>query len=175
MPNNITLKENDLLFAKVKEGAIIPTKNDGDAGYDIYPCFPENYMYFKPHETKLVPTGIASALDDNYYIQTQERGSTGSKGVKYGAGVIDASYRGEWFIVVTNTNSHPMIITKEYITVEDIFGHMKMRHVIHPYDKAICQAVVHKVPKMSVSEVSYDELLTIKSNRGTGSLGSSNK
>jgi dUTP pyrophosphatase len=171
----MTINENDLIFAKVKEGAVIPSKDDENAGYDIYPCFLEDYMYFKPHETKLVPTGIASALNNKYYIQIQERGSTGSKGMKYGAGVIDASYRGEWFIVITNTNDIPMVIAKEHVTTKDIFGEFGMRYIIYPYSKAIAQGIVHEVPQMNVTELTYQELLMIESERGTRALGSSGK
>ena len=35
------LLENQLLFAKVREGAVIPTKKDEDAGRDLYACFDE--------------------------------------------------------------------------------------------------------------------------------------
>ena len=31
-------------FAKIKPNAIIPTKRLEDAGYDIYPCFDEDYI-----------------------------------------------------------------------------------------------------------------------------------
>ena len=89
------LLENQLLFAKVKEGAIIPTKTEENAGRDLYACFDEDYIVIHPLETKLIPTGIATAFSPNYYAQIQERGSTGSKGIKYGAGVIDSGYRGE--------------------------------------------------------------------------------
>ena len=171
----MTVGEKDLVFAKINPNAIIPSKEDENAGYDIYACFSEDYMYFKPHETRLVPTGIASVLSNGYYIQIQERGSTGSKGMKYGAGVIDASYRGEWFIVITNTNDFPMIIVKEHVTHKDIFGDIGMHHIIYPYNKAIAQGIVHEVPQMNIYETTYNELLNIKSKRGTGALGSSNK
>ena len=78
--------DGELLFAKAREGAKIPTKRDEDAGRDLYACFDEDYMVIKPLETKLIPTGIATAFSDQYYAQIQERGSTGSKGIKYGAG-----------------------------------------------------------------------------------------
>lgn len=79
-------KREELVFAKVWEDAIIPTKDDENAGYDLYPCFAENFIIIEPLETKLIPTGIATAFSSNYYAQIQERGSTGSKGIKYGAG-----------------------------------------------------------------------------------------
>ena len=47
--------------------------------------------------------------------------------------------------------------------------------LIYPYSKAIAQALVVPVPKTKVTEISYDELKDIKSERGLGALGSSNK
>lgn len=199
----IKLKDNDLLFAKVRPEAIIPTKDDENAGYDIYANFEEDYILIPQHETKLIPTGIASALSEKFYLQVHERGSTGSKGIKYSAGVIDSSYRGEIFIALTNTNIQDVIISKlsleelinkygkhdEYGCVyieygENIYNKAYLvddideedyRAIIYPYKKAIAQLVVHEVPKMNVKEVTYEELKQIPSKRGTGSLGSSGK
>ena len=108
----INLKENDLVFAKVNPNAIIPTKEKENAGYDIYACFDEDYIIIPPHSTKLIPTGIAAAVSDKYYLQVHERGSTGSKGMKYSAGVVDSSYRGMIFIALSNINSNEIIISK---------------------------------------------------------------
>ena len=164
---SIILNENDLLFAKVKPDAIIPTKKDEDAGYDVYACFDEEYMIIPSHSTKLVPTGIASAMTSEYYLNVAERGSTGSKGIKYSAGIIDSSYRGEIFIALSNINDMPVIISKKNIVADDI--------IVYPYSKAIAQLIVHRVYKMNEREISYDELKEIPSERGMGALGSSNK
>lgn len=102
-------------FAKVKENAIIPSKTLENAGYDIYAVFEDNNdenRIIKPHQTKLIPTGIACALPTKYYFQVEERGSTGSKGIKKSAGVIDSGYRGEIFIAITNS-------TNKYIVFGD--------------------------------------------------------
>lgn len=106
------LKDNDLLFAKVKPNAIIPTKEKENAGYDIYACFDEDFIVIPTHETRLIPTGIAAAVSDKYYLQVHERGSTGSKGMKYGAGVVDSSYRGEIFVCINNVNDNDIVISK---------------------------------------------------------------
>ena len=106
------LKDNDLLFAKVKPNAIIPTKEKENAGYDIYACFDEDFIVIPAHETRLIPTGIAATVSDKYYLQVHERGSTGSKGMKYGAGVVDSSYRGEIFICINNVNDNDIVISK---------------------------------------------------------------
>ena len=63
-----------IYFAKVKPEAIIPSKRVEDGAFDIYACFEEDYMTIEPHETKLIPTGIASACDTDYCIILRERG-----------------------------------------------------------------------------------------------------
>lgn len=99
-------------FAKVNEKARIPSKNIENAGYDIYGIFEDNNdenRIIKPHQTKLIPTGIACALPSKYYFQVEERGSTGSKGIKKSAGVIDSGYRGEIFIAITNSTDKYLV------------------------------------------------------------------
>lgn len=102
-----------LYFAKVKVDAIIPSKRDEDAGYDLYPCFEEGFMQIEPMHTKLVPLGIASAFDSNYVMLLKERGSTGSIGLAQRAGVIDSGYRGEYLAPITNLNEKPLRIVKK--------------------------------------------------------------
>ena len=199
--STFTLEDNDLVFAKVRPDAIIPTKEDENAGYDIYANFKEDYVVIPPQSTKLIPTGIASAMTDKYYLNVAERGSTGKIGMKYSAGIIDSGYRGEIFIALTNTNINEIIISK--LTKEDLiekygekdecgdihlsYGKGKndyaflidwdneFRAIIYPYENAISQLVVHEVPKMNVIEVIYDDLQKIPSKRGIGALGSSGK
>lgn len=69
-----------LWFAKVRPDGVIPSKRDEDAGYDIFLAFDGEYIRLEPHETKLLPTGIASAFEPGYYFQIQERGSHRLKG-----------------------------------------------------------------------------------------------
>ena len=199
----IELKENDLYFAKVNPNAIIPTKEKENAGYDIYACFNKDFLAIPPHSTKLVPTGIASAISDKYYLGVAERGSTGKIGMKYSAGVIDSGYRGEIFIGLSNINDVPIVISKltreeleenygkigygetiymteeEYedlIYLEDYEEHDNLTCIIYPYSKAIAQLIVHEVHnEVEPKEISYEELQSIPSKRGTGSLGSSGK
>ncbi len=167
-----------IYFAKVKSNGIIPTKEKWNAGFDIYPCFEEEYLIIKPGETVLVPTGVASAIPEGYYIQIQERGSSGSKGIKYSAGVIDSSYRGEWFLAATNANLKPVIILKKDINE---FGEpektiIEEAYVVYPYSKALFQGIVHCVHnEFDVCELSFGELADISSKRGGGKLGSSGK
>lgn len=167
-----------IYFAKVKPEAKIPERDEWNAGMDLYPCFDEDYMIIPPHTTALVPTGIASAIPVDYYIQIYERGSTGSKGIKYGAGVIDSSYRGEWFLATTNTNDKPLLISKLNLEDMDAVSRelIEKAYVIYPYSKALFQGVVHNVHnELEKEEISFDELSKIPSKRGSGKLGSSGK
>lgn len=167
-----------IYFAKVKPQAKIPDRQLWNAGMDIYPCFDEDYLIIPPHETVLVPTGIASAIPMDYYIQIYERGSTGSKGIKYGAGVIDSSYRGEWFLATTNTNNKPVLILKGDLDSMDKTARelIEGAYIVYPYSKALFQGVVHNVHnELDKKEISYDELKAIPSERGDGKLGSSGK
>ena len=171
----------DIKFAKVHPNAIIPSKRDEDMGFDIYACFDENYIIIPPHETNLIPTGIASACDPNYGFLIFERGSTGSKGIARRCGVIDSGYRNEWFIGLTNTTDKMLFISKmsEKETYIDYYGEEEMDEMlpsfVYPYSKAIAQALIIPVLKTEVNEIPYDELMIIKSERGLGKLGSSSK
>ena len=104
---------NKIYWAKVKEQAIIPTKREEDAGYDLYPCFEEDYIEIAPLTTRLIPLGVASACDANYVLILKERGSSGTKGLAQRSGVIDSGYRGEYMAPVTNVNNKPIRIAKK--------------------------------------------------------------
>ena len=157
-------------FAKLYDEVKIPNKRTEDAGFDIYPHFEEPFIYIAPHETKLIPTGLISACDEGYYFQLFERGSTGTKGIAQRCGVIDSGYRGEWFVPITNTTDKHLYILKDDSNVKP-----KESVIIYPYEKAICQAVILPVPKTTVKELTVEEIKNIKSLRGDGCLGSSNK
>ena len=156
-------------FAKVKPSAIIPSKRLEDGAFDVYACFEEDFITFEPHETKLVPTGLASAFSTDYVAILKERGSTGTKGIGQRCGGVDSGYRGEWFVPMTNHNNKRLVIAKESVAqnFED--------SIVYPYEKAIAQCMMVEVPKMAIEEISYEDLLKIESERGTGALGSSGK
>lgn len=169
---------NDLYFAKVRPTAIIPSKRDEDAGFDIYSNFEENYIIIETHETKLIPTGIASAFSPDYVAILKERGSTGTKGMGQRCGVIDSGFRGEWFVPLTNHNKKPIAIMKEsyFANLDDKKRKLiEENYICYPYEKAICQAIMVEVPKLQVKEVDIETIKQFKSQRQDGALGSSKK
>lgn len=174
-----SIKSGEIYWAKIREDAKIPTKRDEDAGYDVWPCFDGDYFVIEPGKTRAIPTGVASAFSEDYYIQIEERSSMVKFGTKKSAGVIDSGYRGEYLIMTLNVSDKPFVISKiDFENMPENFEadgktYNKNNVTICPYKKAICQAVLHIVPKVKSHEISYEELLKIKSERMTGGFGSS--
>ena len=166
------LNENELYFAKVKPSAIIPSKRDEDAGFDLYACFDEDYMVIEPHETKLIPSGIATAFSPKYVAILKERGSNGSKGIAQRCGVIDSGYRNEWFVPLTNTTTKTVVISK---LPKEQLPLMLQEGIVYPYTKGIAQFIMVEVPVLDTHEVDFETLKDFKSERGMGALGSSGK
>lgn len=175
-----TVNNDKILFAKTKEGATIPSKRVEDGAFDIYACFEQDHFIINPHQTRMVPTGLASAFSSDYVAILKERGSTGSKGIGQRCGVVDSGYRGEWFVPLTNHNDRPIVITKTPESFEEGMPlvsnyHCNSDFIVYPYNKGICQCMMVEVPKMVIEEVTMEELMSYESERGTGALGSSGK
>lgn len=162
-----------------KEGVEPPTKNDEDMGFDVKAHFEEREMVFQPFETKLVPTGLYAAVPVRWGLVAKEKGSTGSIGMKCGAGVVDSGYRGEIFIAITNENNCKLIITKDPSIVKsqrmsyhDYDTDTDKEMILYPYKKGIAQLIVKFNPKVKTKVVDIEELKNIPSIRGEGKLGS---
>lgn len=168
--NNYIVQENELLFAKARPNAIIPSKREEDGWYDIYACFDEDSMVIQPNTVRLIPTGIASAFNKRWRMSLGERGSNTKGTLIVMAGKVDSGYRGEIFVALYNGNDVPVEITKEVTDVVKTEDYISV-----PYSKAIAQFELNEVPQFVVSEIDYEDLLVIPSERGTGKLGSSNK
>ena len=180
-------------FAKVRPTATIPTKRNEDAGYDIYADIDVDSTIIFPHETVMIPTGIACACDTDYCFILKERGSTGTKGIAQRCGVIDSGYRNEIFVPVTNTTNNIIVLYKKENPLDVIENYaddtnkfIKQNYpgntsridgntIYYPCTKAIAQLLLIPVPTADIEEYTYEELKAIPSERGSGSLGSSGK
>ncbi|AGI11762.1 hypothetical protein X915_gp153 [Bacillus phage vB_BanS-Tsamsa] len=168
----------EVFFARVHPDAVVPTKRDEDAGYDLYACVDEvevagnkkHWIVCKANETTLVSTGLAFALPKTHYLNAKhERGSTGKISMSVLAGVIDSGYRGEVFLAITPLHKDVIITSdvKETTLVGD--------SIYYPYSKAIAQATVDLVPNTKLTELTLEDLQKIESKRGTTKLGQSGK
>jgi DUTP diphosphatase len=131
--------------------------------------FKEQYKLIPPHETLLIPTGIASSCSPEYCFILKERSSTGIRRIAQRSGVIDSGYRGELIIPITNVHEDLLCIAKENAKIPDLNCR------VHPHSKAIRQAFVVNVPRIKTAELSYDELKCIGSMCGENGFGSSGK
>lgn len=161
---------NKIFFSKVKPEAIIPSKRNEDAGYDLYSCFPENEITINPGAIVIVPTGIATAFSPNMVLFIKERSSTGSIGLALRMGVVDSGYRGELMIGLNNTTRKEIVLTKDVDKVTN-----KESTILYPYTKAIAQGVFLFLPEVNSEQITYEELLLIKSERMLDSMGKSGK
>lgn len=98
---------------KLREGAIFPTYgSEHAAGADLYACLPEP-VTIAANETKLIPTGLAMALPVGYVGLVFARSGLATKRSLAPAnkvGVIDADYRGEFFVPLHNHGDVPQTI-----------------------------------------------------------------
>ena len=159
-----------ILFAKLREDAVIPSKREEDSDYDLYACFDEDEFVIPAFSTRLIPTGLISAFGPELGVKFEERGSNPNWCGIVQAGVIDSGYRGECVCAMYNGNPVPVYITKAVNEVQRLED-----RVLVPYGKAICQFHVREIPKVTVQERSVDAILAQSSERGAGRLGSSGK
>lgn len=171
-PHTHLLSRDELVWVKGTETAIIPTKTEENAGYDLYCDYPEgtDNIEIKPHETVMIPTNIHTAFSSDYAMILKERGSNGTVGIAQRAGVVDSGYRGAIIVPLTNENDIPVVLTRTADKVMSFAG-----KIYYPMSKAIAQAVMVVIPKLDSKEISMEDYLKIPSERGTGKLGSSGK
>lgn len=141
-------------IVKLNPDAIIPQyAHPTDAGADI--CAIEETK-LEPGETKIVKTGIAVAIPAGYEIQVRPRSGLSLKSglrIANAPGTIDAEYRGEIGVIMTNTKDIPYVIDKG----------MK-----------IAQLVIAPTPMIKWEEVATVEELGTTS-RGADGFGSTDK
>lgn len=135
-------------------------------------CFEKGkeIQIIKPHQTAMLPTGIATAMHKTKVLLFRERGSVGSKGIALRCGVVDSNYRGEIFIALQNNTDKDLWLVHGDKKADDTKGYMYLN-----IDKAIAQGIVVDIPIMNEQEISFEELKEIESDRGDGKLGSSEK
>lgn len=134
---------------KISEEAIIPSyAHSGDAGLDI--CSMED-IFLHPRERKRVRTGLKFELPEGYVgLIWDKSGLSFKSGIKTMAGVLDATYRGELFVVLVNLSDKDFEIKK---------------------GQKIAQMLVQKVEEAEILEV--EELN--ETTRGESGFGSTEK
>ncbi|MBP6909202.1 MAG: dUTP diphosphatase [Candidatus Saccharicenans sp.] len=98
-----------ILVKKINPEARLPVYNHpGDAGLDLFSC---QTLIIGPGETAAVPTGLELAIPFGYAGLVWDKSGLALQGIHRLAGVVDAGYRGEVKIVLTNLSQKPFVIT----------------------------------------------------------------
>lgn len=133
MQNRMNLK-----IKKLESFNNIKQREYGNAGYDLYAA---EAGTIRPGERAMVSVGIATSFSPNYYMRVAPRSGLAVKnGVDVLAGVIDSSYRGEWKVILHNSDSLisyaynigdriaqaiPEVISTEHFEIVDILDESK--------------------------------------------------
>lgn len=136
---------------RLKEDALMPKKAyEYDAAFDLHSA--EEVM-LRAGERKLVGTGIAIEMPQNYHAEIRPRSGLAAKHgitILNTPGTVDSGYRGEIQVILINLGKEDFLIAK---------------------GERIAQMLFSKVDAISFEEVS--ELA--ESARGAGGFGSSGK
>lgn len=165
-----------LKVKRLNDKAILPSKRNEDAGYDLYGIFDEDPKFLFPGEIFLAPLGISTEFPKDYVLYIVERSGSGSKGISTRAGVIDSGYRGEIKTPLNNTSDKLIVFTnkseEEIIEnyADKIEGY-EDKLLIYSQSKGIAQGMLLYCPHVEVEEV--HELG--ESVRMSGGFGSTNK
>jgi dUTP pyrophosphatase len=107
-----------VLITRVEPGAVdlpLPAyATEGSAGMDLCAAVTEDTT-LKAGATLLIPTGFAIALPPGYEAQVRPRSGLALKhniGVLNSPGTIDADYRGEVKVILTNFGSADFVIRR---------------------------------------------------------------
>ena len=103
-----------LKVKKLRENAkMIQRATKGSAGMDLHACI-DSEITIEPGEIKVIPTGLAIALqNENYVAYIYARSGLA---IKHGitlancVGVVDSDYRGEVCVGLTNISKNPYTI-----------------------------------------------------------------
>lgn len=112
MEQSITVKIEQL--SEAKDLDLPKYMSKGAAGMDLYANVMEE-VTLHPGEIKLISTGIKIALPDGYEAQIRPRSGLALKygiGFPNSPGTIDADYRGEIKVIMTNWGSEDFIIRR---------------------------------------------------------------
>ena len=146
-------------YAITEYGVKAPTRsNPSDAGLDIYAYLKEEIV-IEPGQNKMISTGLRFGIPHGFMLQVCNRSSMGAKrSLVVGAHIIDSGYDGPVFIDLHN-------IGNEIQTIKS--GDKIAQLILVP--------VIHFRPRFNNTGNLYENQGLTISNRGAGSLGSTDK
>lgn len=132
----------------------LPTRaTPGSAGIDFYIPEDARYLFLKPKERVLIPSGIKADIPEGYALIANNKSGIANKyGLIFGSSVVDSDYQGELHISLINTSDE---------TVRLLPG------------QKIIQFLLTPIPPTEIIEVPEKDLFNEDTIRGEGGFGSS--
>lgn len=145
----------------------------GDSGMDV--CSTIDVDIY-PNQTVIIPVGFKVAIPDGYEIQVRPRSGLSFKTplrVSNSPGTVDAGFRDEIGVIMTNTSKYRTSTDYEYpcnAICEEIYnleskGNQQGTYRVKKGDR-IAQIVLQEVPKIKWEVI--DDVTKIGQNRGGG-------
>ena len=112
-------------FIRFNDNAIIPVrKHYNDTGADIFMLEDD---YLAPNETKVIPLGFGIDVPNGYTARIQVRSSMAKQGLFIQQCAIDAGYKGEIHMIVTNIGKETI-----YWSKSDRLGYIEVYPCVYP-------------------------------------------
>ena len=122
-----------VLVKKLNPKAFVPLyAKPGDAGCDVCACL-DDEISLAPGESRLIPTGLAFAIQDGFECQVRSRSGLA---LKFGVvvlnspGTIDSGYRGEVGVILHNTGPGEFIVTHGARIAQLVFAPVVTGHFV---------------------------------------------
>lgn len=159
-----------ILFSRSNQNIKIPVKNEFKPGYDLYidmEWFKKSHSsmaILKHGQSIRLSTGIKSIFPKEYYIQIEEKYSTGSIALKKSAGIIDSKYRGIWEVLVVNTSNKRIILCDNIIfnKLKEDKNYIEHNVLYNVENDSLFQFIIHKVPNVEFEEISEKDISNYK-------------
>lgn len=152
-----------LLNAEAK----LPSKKDENSGYDIYTTQQEDVVLLHGEKHNF-DTGIKTEVPNDWGLILKEKGGMGNNNIGLRAGVVDAGYRGQVVVIMTNEDPKPVVFTRNPENYEALQATGKA--TIINLNKAITQMMLVFTPHGEIVQCEEKDLTD--SERKEGKFGS---
>lgn len=107
-----------IAFKKMHPNARKPVRAYKSVGYDVFPV--ESGVILANSKAN-IRLGFATEFEDGHVALVQDRGSTGNRGLRSLAGVVDPDYRDEWIIIMANLSSEDFLYGPDKAIAQILF------------------------------------------------------
>ena len=152
--------------ALVSGEAVLPSKIAENSGYDLYTIQQEDVVLLHGEKFNF-DTGVVVEVPNEWGVILKEKGGMGNKNVGLRAGVVDAGFRGQIVVIMTNEDPKPAVFNRNPENYKALEATGKA--TIIDMNKAITQFMLVYTPDSEVVECDFSDLSS--SDRGDKKFG----